>query len=335
MKKKILKSVMALTLAFTFMFAPAAKVEAAPTAHFGVDVSKHRGLINWYQAKAAGVEFAMIKVGSTNTGVDPYFVTNIKGAQAAGIRTGVYLYSYANSVQGAINEANLCIQWMEGYGVNLPVAYDVENKAQKALDANTVTAMANAFCDTIAAAGYTPIVYSYKNFFARYITNDLRYDKWVAQYSDHCDIFDCAMWQYSSSGTVAGIPGTCDVNWMNKDYINLIPANGFADDYYYLNYRKIMGNQLITFNGQSYHLGDDSKLTRGIWWTSPQGKVYYFDKTDGHAVTGFVNIDGFDYYFNADGTQVFNQNLIITKDHCYHVEPDGKACIVVFTETKK
>ena len=87
----------------------------------GIDVSKHNLAIDWNQVPSSGVSFAFIKAGSTNSGVDPYFDANMNGANAAGLRTGVYLYSYATNAEQAQNEANLLLQWMSNYTVSYPV----------------------------------------------------------------------------------------------------------------------------------------------------------------------------------------------------------------------
>ena len=42
----------------------------------GIDVSRYQGSINWTQVAAAGKQFAIVRVGSSNSGglyVDPYF----------------------------------------------------------------------------------------------------------------------------------------------------------------------------------------------------------------------------------------------------------------------
>ena len=59
----------------------------------GVDVSKYNGAIDWKRVASAGMKFALIKAGSTKSGIDPAFDANMRGAQAAGIKTGVYIYS--------------------------------------------------------------------------------------------------------------------------------------------------------------------------------------------------------------------------------------------------
>ena len=57
----------------------------------GIDVSRYQGNINWGRVAAAGKQFAIVRVGSGNSGglyVDPYFLQNVNGAKAAGLRVG-------------------------------------------------------------------------------------------------------------------------------------------------------------------------------------------------------------------------------------------------------
>ena len=111
----------------------------------GIDVSKHNGAVNWGQVAASGIKFTFIKVGSTNSGIDPQFAANITGAQAAGLKTGVYIYSYATTPEQAVNEANLVLQWIAPYTVNYPVVFDIEDKCQKGLSNQQLIDIINAF----------------------------------------------------------------------------------------------------------------------------------------------------------------------------------------------
>ena len=72
----------------------------------GIDVSHYQGNVNWAQV-AAGKQFAIVRVGSSNSGglyVDPYFLQNINGAKAAGLRVGAYYYTYARTRAAVANE---------------------------------------------------------------------------------------------------------------------------------------------------------------------------------------------------------------------------------------
>jgi len=153
---RITRSVIAGALALTVFLTSSMSTQAAV---LGIDVSKFQGGINWGAVPSSGVSYVFIKAGSVKSGVDPCFAANLAGAQAAGLRTGAYIYSYATSVQGAVNEANLMLQWIAPYTITFPVVYDIEDKLQKNIDANTITAMCNAFCDVMYGAGYYPMIY--------------------------------------------------------------------------------------------------------------------------------------------------------------------------------
>ena len=181
-----MKQIAALCAAATLMFVPVQQVNAIGAGSSiarGIDVSKHNLAIDWSQVPSSGVSFVFVKAGSTNSGVDPYFDANMQGASAAGLRTGVYLYSYATTVEQAQNEANLLMQWISNYTISYPVVYDIEDPCHKNMSQEQLQALINTFCSTVEANGYHPVVYSSKNMFQNK-NGDIRYDKRVAQYSD-------------------------------------------------------------------------------------------------------------------------------------------------------
>ena len=60
----------------------------------GIDVSRYQGSINWSAVAAAGKQFAIVRIGSSNNNgayVDPYFLQNVNGAHAAGLRLGLII----------------------------------------------------------------------------------------------------------------------------------------------------------------------------------------------------------------------------------------------------
>ncbi|SCZ76715.1 GH25 family lysozyme [Pseudobutyrivibrio xylanivorans] len=296
--KGLVKACAALMLSAALMVSTPLTASAAGIQ--GIDVSKYQGGINWAAVAQSGITYTFIKVGSTNTGIDPYFAANVKGAQAAGIRTGVYIYSYATTVEAAIQEAQLVVQWIEGYNINFPVAFDIEDKTQKGLDANTCTAMANAFASVINQAGYTPILYTYTNFYKSHFTSALACDKWIAQYADHNDIAGWQIWQYSSGGAVPGVNGRVDMNVAVKDYTAFIPQVGLLDlgqgnVFFYNNFRKQYG--WVDIAGVKYHTDPATGLVTTGWFADETG-AYYFLPGAANAVTGFNTIDKGIYYFN-------------------------------------
>ena len=102
---------------------------------------------------------------------DKYFIQNYNNAKANGLKVGVYHYSYATTVEGAKAEAEFCLNILNGRQIDLPVAFDIEDPRHSGLSQQLITDMIVAFCETIKAGGYQPMVYSYASF----INNNIDY----------------------------------------------------------------------------------------------------------------------------------------------------------------
>ena len=194
----------------------------------GVDVSAHQRSIDWQKVADAGVKFAMIRIayrgwGSTgNLLADNYGVANLDGAAAAGLQTGVYVFSQAITVEEAIEEARFALTLLDGRALDLPVVFDWETISSEdartnGLDNETLNACAMAFCQEIEAGGYKPMVY-FNQKMAKY-QYDLTafqkagYDFWLAMYKESMTFaHHVQMWQYTSSGSVPGINGKVDLD---------------------------------------------------------------------------------------------------------------------------
>lgn len=329
MKKSIrsffLSAGMLVGLMALLFLSPAASFTAeavGPEVAVGIDVSKYQGGINWQQVRNQGVRFAMIRVGTTKKGLDEQFVNNINGANAAGVRTGVYIYSYATTPEAAAAEANQVLAWIAPYTVTFPIAIDIEDSSQKGLSAAQLQAIADTFCGIINANGYEPMVYASRNWFAGRMPN-VASPKWVAQYSSACDYpGDYAMWQSSSHGSYAGISGRVDVNHLYVDYFSRIIPEGFnswgGHVYYYHNYRKQYG--WINLGGQRYHADANGFIQTG--WFQDESGIYYLDpNAGGLAKTGLADIDGARYCFNENGQR--STGLINVGGVVYYANADG------------
>ena len=201
---------------------------AVNVAAKGVDVSKYQGSIDWASVKNAGYEFAMIRTGfgsdDWSSQTDPYFESNYSGATSNGLKVGVYHYSYATTVSQAEQEAEFCLHVLNGRHLDYPVAYDIEDKSQYGLSADTLGQIVQAFCSKIQAAGYKTIVYSYPNFYNAHLTSSLvsQYDTWIAStggLTSPAFGSSFVMWQYAVT-SVSGVSGNCDVDYCYVDYPN-------------------------------------------------------------------------------------------------------------------
>lgn len=200
-------------------------------SHKGIDVSKYQGNIDWNKVKADGVEYAFVRLGLRGYGsgkilIDEYYDKNMRGAKAAGVKTGVYFFTQAITIDEAIEEANYVIENMKEYDVTYPVVFDVEMIVGDDGRANTLsqelrTDICIAFCDVIKAAGYTPMIYGNVRCFTQMLDMPRleEYEKWYAFYDNYMYMpYDVSVWQYSEKGSVNGIKGNVDMNISYKTW---------------------------------------------------------------------------------------------------------------------
>jgi len=196
------------------------------TAENGIDLSSYSGDADWERVKAAGVRFAMVRLGGRGYGsegalyADDRAVEYVQGAQAAGIKTGGYFFSQATTPEEAREEAAYCKQLLGDLTPDCPVAYDLESiKDDEArTDGMTVaqtTACARAFCDEIKSYGWTPMLYAGDaEMTAKYDMTQLSdCEIWYTEYAAAPQFpYTINMWQYSNTGAVDGIEGNVDLD---------------------------------------------------------------------------------------------------------------------------
>ncbi len=196
------------------------------SAAVGVDVSAYQEDVDWQQVAGSGISFAMIRVGyrGYSKGVvmpDKNFEANIQGALDAGLQVGVYFFSQATNVWEAQEEADYVLEAIQDYDITYPVAFDWEfisgssDARTSGMKAEEVTRCAGAFCDMVAKAGYTPVIYFNQDL--GYLTYQLDqltdYTFWLAEYNARPSFYyHFDLWQYTHKATVPGIEGSVDLN---------------------------------------------------------------------------------------------------------------------------
>ena len=198
----------------------------------GIDVSQWQGNINWNELKNSNIDFAIIRTGfgrNDKNQIDTNFYKNIKNAKEAGIKLGAYHYSYAESPEDAIEEAKFCLSILNGTKLDLPIYFDIEdNSICNNHSKDDMTKMCINFCSTIESCGYWAGVYANYNWFKNYLDYDLlksKYTLWLAHYGIDSPSLDCDMWQYRSDGTVCGISGNVDMNYLYRDLVSEISSS--------------------------------------------------------------------------------------------------------------
>lgn len=211
------------------------KIQETQETTFGIDVAKYQGVIDWTQAARSGIDFAMVRVGYRTMAdgeirEDPTARYNLQEASKAGIRLGVYFFSTAVSAEEAEEEARWVSNLIAPYPITYPVVYDCEGyespeSRQQALTKQERTDIALAFLKAIEKQGYQGMFYSSRNelhnekqWEVSRIAED--YKIWIAQYPEQPYPLTEAstyygehhMWQYTTQGSIPGIPENVDRN---------------------------------------------------------------------------------------------------------------------------
>ena len=256
----------------------------------GIDVSKWNGNVDWDKVKADGIDYVIIRAGYGNSNVDPYFKSHIEGASKAGLKIGIYWFSYATSVEKAKEEAAKCLETIAPYKnkISYPVFYDFEyasvdyaTKMGVKITKDLSSKMANVFLNEIKNAGYINGIYTNKDFGDRYFDEDILYNNylWVAQYASTCTYpRPYMMWQFTEKGTINGIgtpskPVYFDVNYTylkpyTDEIINGVPESKIdlssatvnsIDSQTYTG-SSIEPSVTVTLNGKTLKLNEDYNL---------------------------------------------------------------------------
>ena len=213
----------------------------AGTRAIGIDVSRFQKTIDWPSVAGAGVRFAFVQasrgsgpdctVKPLECGADPYFATNRAGAESVGIRVGAYHRAFASgsTVEAAradaVAESEVFLTTVGSLqsGELIPVI-DVETPFT-GMTATTLRTWVRVWVKRVKARlGRKPMIYT--NATSWGATGDTKefakakYPLWVAQWgvgkpsvpAGNWAGHGYSVWQYTSSGSVAGISGRVDMD---------------------------------------------------------------------------------------------------------------------------
>ena len=261
----------------------------------GVDISAWQSSKSSFaKAKAAGVDYAILRVTYTNTSrfksfrtnLDDNFATFYKNAKANGMMVGIYVFSQAKNTTEAIAEAKYAVNRLKALGIKpkdleLPVYMDYEFSGGVAgrlygLKKTAATNAASAFCNTIKSYGYTPGIYANTTFFNKQLDTSKfgsDVDLWCAQYYKRCESgVRYSKWQYSSSSKIDGL-------------LNSAGRKGNIDsNFWYLN-KNVPKSALLTIKGKTTLSLADAKAPK---FTITNGKTTLKQGTD-YIVGGIRN----------------------------------------------
>jgi GH25 family lysozyme M1 (1,4-beta-N-acetylmuramidase) len=219
----------------------------------GVDVAsfQHPGgaSINWPQVAGAGIQFAGVKVTEGAYYQNPYALSDLAQAKAAGLSVVAYAFAIPNgngSTASPIGQADYLINYLDSAGGPLPVIMlDIEYNPYGAecygLGRSAMVTWISQFnAEVQARTGQDPIIYTAPAWWQACTggaSGFTRIPLWVPDLTSSTSPSLPAgwstwgFWQYSSTGTVSGInaPGNTDLDQLNPALLPLLDPGSQLD----------------------------------------------------------------------------------------------------------
>src|SRR5262245_13081911 len=205
----------------------------------GIDVSHYQGTIDWTAVQSSGVVFAWTKATEGTGYLDPSFANNEAGAKNASVKIGAYHFARPDlnvGTAGANSEAdyfwNNSRNYIKAGSFYMMPMLDIEQAPGASYTKTTLSQWVNAWCARLvsnAAASNVnvrPVVYTYISYASAWLDGTVtQWPLWMANYngqnpqtggpSGASPWSTWNFWQYSSTGTVPGISGNCDLDVFN------------------------------------------------------------------------------------------------------------------------
>ena len=191
-----------------------------------VDVSYHQGSIDWDKVYNSGIYGVILRIGYWNT-EDERFAEYIDEVKRLGIPYGIYIFSYANTTNGASIEANFTNSIIKKYNLNptLGIYYDLEDwylsadNTSNTLSKTDYDNIASTYINTVSSyvgSKYKVKIYANLNFVNNRFGDYARKETdWIAHYASECGYKgNYSLWQYTSEATLGGIRGYVDMNYL-------------------------------------------------------------------------------------------------------------------------
>ena len=218
----------------------------------GIDISKWNHSytsqdgylpLDWSAIKSEGVDYVILKAGSSISGKEPTFDMDYADAREAGLDIGVYFYTYAKNIEDITADAHLLLSILDGKQFEYPIYLDLEDDSLIGIDKSTLTEMCLTFFSVLQENGYYTGLYVNNNWLHNMLETDKileMCDVWYARYPLNVDeyVWDVekygdplGMWQYTDAGMLESIPGiSVNLSYSYKDYpiiIKMLGLNGY------------------------------------------------------------------------------------------------------------
>lgn len=186
---------------------------------FGIDVSSWQREIDYEAARKAGCEFVLMRIAYSDRGhfvLDNQFERNITEAKKAGLKCGVYFFSYDATQEEMLGSLDKVFEYLEGIDLELGITFDWEDFwyfQDYNMSFKDLNHLYDVFEDTVKRKGYDAMLYGSKYYLDTIWSHTDERKIWLAQYSDEPTYEEpFCIWQLSDHGTIDGIEGHVDLD---------------------------------------------------------------------------------------------------------------------------
>lgn len=249
----------------------------------GIDISQYQGNIDWGKVSEDDVDFAFVRstivtrAYEKNKYQDWKFQQNWRNAREnSNLALGVYHVFVATA--SVDKQLAVIDESLEDKVLDMPIAIDIERYWNVPTREEHTELMIN-FLSAFEMNFEKPIIYTGAWFWNRWVVDGdwSRYPLWTAAYTQNPIMpkgwTEWDFWQYSSSGSVDGVPGGCDMNYgkfkfddyeeIDVEVTDLVPVrNGLGVDSLQTDVLE-PGAQL-----KSRRCGLKLNLVSGVSWTA-------------------------------------------------------------------
>ena len=214
----------------------------------GIDVSRWQNTVNWTSVKGSGITFAWAQATRGNYLTNNNYVANMNNGKSAGVIMGSYHYA-TPATNSAATEAsyfwNRAGAHILNDGKTLMPMLDIE-EFNGHVGATSYSDWANQWATWVinkaASNGVSikVVLYSSSSFMCNFDTSCSDFGAWMANYNGQdpqtgtpwscctsCNLWGGStwnFWQYSSTGTVPGVTGDCDLDVFNGTFTQMTNA---------------------------------------------------------------------------------------------------------------
>jgi GH25 family lysozyme M1 (1,4-beta-N-acetylmuramidase) len=221
-----------------------ARLNPLPGALQGVDVASFQhpngAAIDWTKVAGAGIQFAAVKATEGAYYKNPFALSDLQNARAAGLSVMAYAFAIPNgngSSANPVTQADYLLSYLGNAGGTPPrIMLDIEYNPYGAQcyglsKSAMVTWIASFDAEILAKTGQDPILYVPPPWWQACTGNAAAFHRlpvWVPDYSSATSPIlptgwsTWAFWQYSSTGHVNGISAAVDLDQLNPARIPLL-----------------------------------------------------------------------------------------------------------------